>query len=77
MHGLISIPNDILLQESGENANALNAFSVADRWIERGVNSLCMMLLKTGLVKSRFQFASFYFSESGWKDSFCDWFRNE
>ena len=50
MHGLIPLPNDVLLQEGEENTSVLNAFAVADRWISRGINSLCAMLLKTGLI---------------------------
>lgn len=50
VHGLIPLPNDILLQEGEEDTTVLNAFAVADRWIGRGVNSLCAMLLKTGLI---------------------------
>ena len=50
VHGLIPLPNDILLQEGEEDTSVLNAFAVADRWIGRGVNSLCAMLLKTGLI---------------------------
>ena len=50
VHGLISLPNDILLQEGEENASVLNAFAIADRWVERGIHSLCTMLLQNGLI---------------------------
>jgi cell division protein FtsZ len=50
VHGLIPLPNDVLLQEGDEDTSVLNAFAVTDRWIGRGVNSLCAMLLKTGLI---------------------------
>lgn len=50
VHGLIPLPNDMLLQEGEEDASVLNAFSVADKWIGRGVHSLCAMLLKNGLI---------------------------
>jgi cell division protein FtsZ len=50
VHGLIPLPNDVLLQEGDEDTSVLNAFAIADRWIGRGVNSLCAMLLKTGLI---------------------------
>jgi len=49
-HGLITLPNDVLLQEGEEDTTVVNAFAVADKWISRGVNSLCAMLLKTGLI---------------------------
>jgi cell division protein FtsZ len=50
VHGLIPLPNDVLLQEGDEDTSVLNAFAVADRWIGLGVHSLCAMLLKTGLI---------------------------
>jgi len=50
VHGLIPLPNDVLLQEGEEDTSVLNAFAVADHWIGRGVNSLCATLLKTGLI---------------------------
>lgn len=50
VHGLIPLPNDVLLQEGEEDTSVLNAFAVADRWIGCGVHSLCAMLLKTGLI---------------------------
>jgi cell division protein FtsZ len=50
VHGLIPLPNDVLLQEGEEDTSVLNAFAIADRWIGRGVHSLCSMLLKTGLI---------------------------
>ncbi len=54
VHGLISMPNDVLLQEGEEDPSVLNAFAVMDRWIGRGVNSICSMLLKTGLINQDF-----------------------
>lgn len=50
VHGLIPLPNDVLLQEGDEDTSVLNAFAVADRWIGRGIHSVCAMLLKTGLI---------------------------
>ena len=50
VHGVIPLPNDVLLQEGEEDTSVLNAFAITDRWIGRGVNSLCAMLLKTGIV---------------------------
>lgn len=50
VHGLIPLPNDVLLQEGEEDTSVLNAFAVADRWIGRGVHSLCAMLLQAGLI---------------------------
>lgn len=50
VHGVIPLPNDVLLQEGEEDTSVLNAFAITDRWVGRGVNSLCSMLLQTGIV---------------------------
>jgi cell division protein FtsZ len=70
VHGLIPLPNDVLLQEGEEDTSVLNAFAVADRWIGRGVNSLCAMLLKTGLVNQDFSSLRTVFQDRGGKTIF-------
>lgn len=70
VHGLIPLPNDVLLQEGEEDTSVLNAFAVADRWIGRGVNSLCAMLLKTGLVNQDFSSLRSVFRDRGGKTIF-------
>ena len=70
VHGLIPLPNDVLLQEGEEDTTVLNAFSVTDRWIGRGVNSLCSMLLKTGLVNQDFGSLRSVFQARGGKTVF-------
>lgn len=70
VHGLIPLPNDVLLQEGDEDTSVLNAFAVADRWIGRGVNSLCAMLLKTGLINQDFSSLRSVFQERGGKTIF-------
>jgi cell division protein FtsZ len=50
VHGVIPLPNDVLLQEGDEDTSVLNAFAVADQWIGRGVHALCAMLLEIGLI---------------------------
>ncbi|MGJ8640940.1 MAG: cell division protein FtsZ [Opitutaceae bacterium] len=69
-HGLIPLPNDVLLQEGDEDTSVLNAFAVADRWIGRGVNSLCSMLLKTGLINQDFGSLRSVFHDLGGKTIF-------
>ena len=54
VHGLITLPNDVLLQEGEEDTSVLNAFAVADQWVGKGINSICAMLLKTGLINQGF-----------------------
>lgn len=69
VHGLIPLPNDVLLQEGEEDTSVLNAFAVADRWIGRGVNSLCAMLLKTGLINQDFSSLRSVFQDRGARPS--------
>lgn len=70
VHGLIPLPNDVLLQEGEEDTSVLNAFAVADRWIGRGVNSLCAMLLKTGLINQDISSVRSVFQERGGRSIF-------
>lgn len=70
VHGLVPVPNDVLLQEGDEDTSVLNAFAVADRWIGRGVNSLCTMLLKTGLINQDFGSLRSVFQTRGGKTIF-------
>jgi len=70
VHGLIPLPNDVLLQEGDEETSVLNAFAVTDRWIGRGVNSVCAMLLKTGLINQDFSSLRSVFQARGGKTVF-------
>ncbi|MGB1127836.1 MAG: cell division protein FtsZ [Opitutales bacterium] len=70
VHGLIPLPNDVLLQEGEEDTSVLNAFAVADRWIGRGVNSLCAILLKTGLINQDISSVRSVFNERGGRTIF-------
>jgi cell division protein FtsZ len=71
VHGLIRLPNDMLLQEGEEDTSVLNAFAVADQWIGRGVNSICAMLLKTGLINQDFSALRSIFQNHGGKTMFA------
>ena len=70
VHGLIPLPNDVLLQEGDEDTSVLNAFAVTDRWIGRGINSICAMLLKTGLINQDFSSLRSLFQSRGGKTIF-------
>lgn len=70
VHGLIPLPNDVLLQEGEEDTSVLNAFAVADRWIGRGVNCLCAMLLKTGLINQDISSVRSVFHDRGGRTIF-------
>ena len=54
VHGLIPLPNDVLLQEEEGDTSVLDAFAVADNWVERGIHSLCTLLLQNGLINQDF-----------------------
>lgn len=47
---VIPLPNDVLLQEGSDRTSVLDAFSMADEWIGRGVRSIWSMLNRTGLI---------------------------
>ena len=51
---VIPLPNDMLLQEGGEDETVLDSFARADAWIGRGVRSIWAMLSKTGLINLDF-----------------------
>jgi len=51
---VIPLPNDVLLQESGDNETVLDSFARADEWIGRGVKSIWAMLHRTGLINLDF-----------------------
>lgn len=70
VHGLIPLQNDMLLQESEDDDSVLNAFAIADRWIGHGVNSLCSMLLKTGLINQDLSTLRSIFRKRGGKTIF-------
>lgn len=70
VHGLIPLPNDVLLQEGEEDTSVLNAFAIADRWVERGIYSLCTLLLKNGLINQDFGSIRSVFQRQGGKTLF-------
>ena len=71
VHGLITLPNDVLLQEGEEDTSVLNAFAVADQWVGKGINSICAMLLKTGLINQDFSALRAVFKNIGGKTLFA------
>ena len=70
VHGLIPLPNDVLLQEGEEDTSVINAFAIADRWVERGIHSLCTLLLKNGLINQDFGSIRSVFQRQGGKTLF-------
>lgn len=53
-NAVISLPNDVLIQESEPDASLLEAFSQADAWIEKAIKSIWAMMNKTGLINLDF-----------------------
>tara|TARA_B100001248_G_scaffold262737_1_gene262059 strand:+ start:64698 stop:65825 length:1128 start_codon:yes stop_codon:yes gene_type:complete len=49
-HAAIALPNDLLLQQVGQEATVLEAFKQSDQWIGRGIGAITAMLLKPGLM---------------------------
>lgn len=50
LHGIFSIPNDILLQEGDSDQTALNGFEMGNRWILNSLSSLSNVLFKKGII---------------------------
>ncbi len=67
---VIPLPNDVLLQTEGDEATVLDAFGMADDWIRRAIQSICAMLLKTGLINQDFSSLKQVFVERGGKTVF-------
>ena len=69
---VIPLPNDILLQNEsgGDESSVLDAFGQADEWIRRGVQSICSLLLRTGLINQDFSTLKQVFVERGGKTVF-------
>lgn len=53
-NAVIPLPNDLLIQESDQQASLLDAFAKADEWIERGIQSIWLMMHRTGFVNLDF-----------------------
>ena len=47
---VVTLPNDLLMQQGEEHLNVLDSFKRADEWIGRGIKSCCEILFKTGLI---------------------------
>ena len=69
-HAVIPLPNDILLQQADEDATVLEAFSLADEWITKGIRSICSMLFETGLINIDFSSLKKIFESRGGKTLF-------
>lgn len=69
-HAVISLPNDVLLQQIDENATLMEAFGIADEWINQGVRSIWSMIFQTGMINVDFATLKRAFNERGGKTLF-------
>src|SRR5690606_2508770 len=53
-HAVIALPNDVLLQQVDENATVMEAFEVANEWVNRGVRAIWSMIFDEGLINVDF-----------------------
>ena len=67
---VIPLPNNVLLQEAGENESVLDSFARADEWIGRGVKAIWAMLLRTGMINVDFSTLRQAFQSRGGKTLF-------
>jgi len=49
-HAVIEMPNDLLIQQMDDAASLLEAFDLANQWIQRGINAICGLIFETGLM---------------------------
>lgn len=53
-NAVIPLPNDLLIQESDQDASLLDAFAKADAWIEKAIRSISTMMNQTGMINLDF-----------------------
>lgn len=53
-HAVITLPNDMLMQQVPQDATVMEAFSLADEWMSRGVRSIWALLFQQGLINVDF-----------------------
>lgn len=53
-NAVIPLSNDLLLQHADDDESVLGCFATSNRWISRGVRSVCGMLLESGLISVDF-----------------------
>lgn len=71
LHGMFSIPNDLLLQEGDADQTALNGFEMGNRWILNSLSSLANVLFKKGLINQDLGSLKQLFQARGGKSLFA------
>lgn len=69
-HAVIPLPNDLLLQEIDETASVLDAFSIANEWVARGIHAITSMISSQGLINIDFASLRRAFEKRGGKTLF-------
>lgn len=69
-HAVIPLPNDLLLQEIDETASVLDAFSIANEWVARGIQAITSMISSQGLINIDFASLRKAFEKRGGKTLF-------
>jgi cell division protein FtsZ len=66
-HAVIPLPNDMIMQQLGDNTSVTEAFSKANQWISRGVHSIWSVLSQPGLINVDFATLKKLFETRGGK----------
>jgi cell division protein FtsZ len=69
-HAVISLPNDLIFKQVDESATLMEAFAMADKWIQLGVHSIWSMLFNTGLINVDFSSLQAALAEPGGRTIF-------
>lgn len=65
VHGLFCLPNDLLMQEGVEGSSVVEAFALANQWIQQAIESLVGLLLKQGVINQDLNALKAVFSQYG------------
>ena len=65
VHGLFSMPNDLLMQEGAEGSSVIEAFALANQWTQQAIESLVVLLLKNGIINQDLNALKAVFSQCG------------
>ncbi|MFA5265456.1 MAG: cell division protein FtsZ [Opitutaceae bacterium] len=67
---VITLPNNVLLQEAADKESVQDSFARADAWIGRGVKAIWSMLVRTGMINVDFATLRQVFQSRGGKTLF-------
>jgi cell division protein FtsZ len=70
-HGVVVVPNDLLLQQLDSHATALQAFELANEWIQRALRAIFKVLFARGYIQLSPQTLQQVLSHKGGKTLFA------